>query len=684
MAASLAPDSAATTLDWALYYARRGWSVVPVRKGEKIPALPWAQFQNRRASEAEIRDWFADPAMSIGLVTGAISGFFVVDFDGEEGAATHARLAHVLGAAPTALTGGGGTHMLFRHPGRRVPTRKALAPGMDIRGDGGFIVAAPSLHASGRAYAWDVDAHPDDIAIHDAPTAFIDAICADAPPGAGSVAPVTRAPGPLGLDLGIITDGREQYMRNTVLAVARGLKDQLGRLPTETEVFEEGWPQYSARVDLSRPGRGEAEFRAKVRYTLARIERGQIPSFSAPAAGNTEPPQGNEAPGGGAGEATPPLWHDTCDPFTVAIPRRPWCAPGYLMRGSVSVLSGQGAGGKSSLVVALSIACARGAAMGAFAPVSPLVVVNYNTEDDQDEQRRRYSAALTAQHLTGDAIRNRVIRCGPHNVGTLFERDANTGRIIPTAAMATLEALCEQSGADVLICDPVAELHNADENDNTAMRAVVAAFRTLAQRLGIAVLLLHHDRKGNNAPGDMDRMRGASAIAGAVRVMLTLTTMSQEEAEKFGIPADQRRRHFRIDGAKSNYAPAQDAEWWRLDGVEIPNGETVAAALPWAPPSPFEGVSMAACVAILGTLRRGLDGHAYGAKGQAKGSALEMMQAAPFELEAGKAAAILAAWKREGTISEAQTDSPNSRHKRLGIVVDEGKFQEMRRQVGDE
>jgi hypothetical protein len=421
--------------------------------------------------------------------------------------------------------------------------------------------------------------------------------------------------------------------------------------------------------------------------SLCYLARAENPFFTPPswrsdASGPDAGPLG-ETPASGGDKPTA-LWVDEGDWELDAIPKRPWAVPNYLLRGSVSMLSGQGAGGKSSLVVAWTISAATGEAVGEFAPPAPMICVNYNVEDDQDEQRRRYSAALAQVEKSPRDIARRIIRCGPQSIGTLFERDHNTGRVTPTAAMSALEALCEQSGADILICDPLAELHNAEENDNTAMRAVIAAFRGLAQRLGIAVLILHHDRKGNNAPGDMDRMRGASSMGGAVRVAMTLTTMSNEEAEKFGVPTDQRRRHFRVDGAKANYSPAQEADWWRLAGVEIPNGEIIAAAAPWTPPSAFAGVSLAACVSILGALRRGLDGHAFGAKGQAKGSALEMMQAPPFGLDAGKAAAILAAWKREGTIREEQTDSPNSRHKRLGIVVDDAKFQEMRRQGGED
>ena len=352
----------------------------------------------------------------------------------------------------------------------------------------------------------------------------------------------------------------------------------------------------------------------------------------------------------------------------------------YFLRGSVSILSGQGAGGKSSLVVAWTISMATGAPMGGFKPPAPMICVNYNTEDDQDEQRRRYSAALANADKDPRDIARRVLRCGPQSIGTLFERDHNTGRVVATAAMRALEDLCEQAGADVLICDPLAELHNAEENDNTAMRAVIAAFRGMAQRLNIAILILHHDRKGNNAPGDMDRMRGASSMGGAVRVALTLTTMSQEEAEKFGIQPDQRRRHFRVDGAKSNYAPAQDAEWWRLSGVEIANGETVAAAAPWAPPGAFDGVSMSTCVAVLDAMHRGINGAPFGSQGKARGELFAMLAAEPFNLPKGQAGALIAAWLASGVLAErADCQSPNSNHRRAGFVVNTAKLSEMRR-----
>lgn len=378
----------------------------------------------------------------------------------------------------------------------------------------------------------------------------------------------------------------------------------------------------------------------------------------------------------------PALWIDAAEWTEEAIPARPWLAPGYLMRGAVSALSGQGSGGKSSLVVRWTIALAAGQAVGEFRPTKPSKVVNYNVEDDELEQRRRYSAALRASNQKPADVAGQVIRCGPESIGTLFERQPDTGRIVPTAAMEALEALCKESGADVLVCDPLAELHNAEENDNTAMRAVIAAFRGLAKRLNIAVLLLHHDRKGNNTPGDMDRLRGASAITGAVRVLLTLTSMSPEEAERFGIPPEERRRHFRIDGAKSNYAIAQEAEWWRLAGYPLANGEEVAACLPWSPPSIFDGLPMADCVAVLDALiARHPSGRPWGFDSRARDEWAGALLMAKGRTQK-QAAAILNQWREAGTIIVGDGESSRRGHFRDAVIeVERDTVSEMRRQI---
>jgi putative DNA primase/helicase len=115
-----------------------------------------------------IRKWWRWwPEANIGLVTGAVSGFIVVDVDPEKrGDASLADLQARHGPLPEtieSLTGGGGLHKLYGHPGVPVANSVAkIAPGIDIRGDNGYVIAPPSLHLSGRPYAWDVTRHPDD------------------------------------------------------------------------------------------------------------------------------------------------------------------------------------------------------------------------------------------------------------------------------------------------------------------------------------------------------------------------------------------------------------------------------------------------------------------------------------------------------------------------------------------
>ena len=698
----------------AALFLAQAYPVFPVDASKR--PLTARGFKDATRDPAEIRALFAR-AHGIGVPTGTWSGFVAIDIDVKEGRAGLEWLAaneHRLPRTRRHRTQSGGFHLLFLAPPGRTIRNSAskIAPGIDVRADGGYVVAPPT-----PGYSVADDAMPAPIpawllALLDppkpAPAPYQPPRLSGAATAYGSAALDRATSAIMGASDGAKHDtlNREAYSigglvtageipegeaRSALESALQGIRHRCDDFPAAQRTLASAFAAGMAQPRNVPPPR-------IVRRVIEEYE--PPPNWQEPPPMEEPPPHWDAEPDmeseyGQAAEAQPepsqgkaaPLWVDTTAPDAEAIPQRPWIVPSYLMRGSVSVLSGQGAGGKSSLVVGWTIALATGQAINGFAPYAPTRVVNYNTEDDQDEQRRRYSAALIAQKTTGAEIADRVIRCGPHNIGTLFERDPTTGRITPTAALQQLEDLCAETGAEVLICDPLAELHNAEENDNTAMRAVIAAFRSMAQRLGIAVLILHHDRKGNNAPGDMDRVRGASAIIGAVRVMMTLTTMSNEEADKFGIPPDQRRRHFRIDGAKSNYAPATEAEWWRLDGYQIPNGETVAAALPWAPPSPFDGLSMDDCINAIETIKQGYElkgeTYAWGSEKQA-GEYWAGKSLSKFKINDTQAAAVLSAWVKAGILSIEVLPSQRRGHDRNCYVVNEKAFAEMRRQKSGE
>jgi hypothetical protein len=126
---------------------------------DKRPLFPWEPFQHEAASEAIVRHWFERwPDANLGIVTGAVSGLVVLDVDPAHGGAESlaALEAEHDPLPPTieAVTGGGGWHLYFRHPGGELRNRAGLRPGLDLRGDGGYIVAPPSIHPNGQPYRW--------------------------------------------------------------------------------------------------------------------------------------------------------------------------------------------------------------------------------------------------------------------------------------------------------------------------------------------------------------------------------------------------------------------------------------------------------------------------------------------------------------------------------------------------
>lgn len=146
-------------LDAALAYRARGWSAIPATRRGKRAAVPWRAYQEHLPEESDLRDWFAEwPDANVAIVTGAVSGLVVLDIDPEHGGAESlAELTARHGALQDtveARTGSGGRHLYFGHPGGAVPNRTGLAPGIDLRGDGGMVIAPPSVHPSGGRYRW--------------------------------------------------------------------------------------------------------------------------------------------------------------------------------------------------------------------------------------------------------------------------------------------------------------------------------------------------------------------------------------------------------------------------------------------------------------------------------------------------------------------------------------------------
>jgi Bifunctional DNA primase/polymerase, N-terminal/Family of unknown function (DUF5906) len=153
-----------TLVEAALSYAHGGIPIFPCNPNNKSP-LTAHGFKNATTDLERIRSWWREhPQAMIGVPTGSASGVFVIDLDvdekkGIDGRKVYKDLCLKNGGLPNTIvqqTPRGGLHVLFRDEGFGVrnDTGKKLGPGVDIRGDGGYIVIAPSKMAGGKAYQW--------------------------------------------------------------------------------------------------------------------------------------------------------------------------------------------------------------------------------------------------------------------------------------------------------------------------------------------------------------------------------------------------------------------------------------------------------------------------------------------------------------------------------------------------
>lgn len=184
-------------LQAALEYARQGRLVFPTAPGLKVPAgCPAGRrdphpgecgFKHATGGESQIRAWWTAGRLGVAVRTGACSGLVVVDVDTYKPGA--ARLEQLeLPPTRTVTTPSGGTHLWFAHPGGEIRSVNGrLADGVDVKADGGYVVAPPTV-IGGRAYTF---ADPD-VPLEPLPTWVADRLRPPAPPPRPSAEALAR------------------------------------------------------------------------------------------------------------------------------------------------------------------------------------------------------------------------------------------------------------------------------------------------------------------------------------------------------------------------------------------------------------------------------------------------------------------------------------------------------------
>lgn len=596
-------------LEHALQYAERGWPVFPCSPANKQPLVAGG-FKSATDNADVIRRWWADnPDAMVGVPTGQASGVWVLDVDVKHGDG-HGELAALeaehgaLPATITVRTPSGGQHYLFQFVDG-VRNRGHVTANIDIRGEGGYVIAPGSVNADGQFYEW-ADTAPEPAK---APAWLLERVIKRgakvenyAPSG-----PNTRYVEAAVADelsrLVRTTRGRNNALNDAAFALGTFVgAGALSASEAEARLFAAAVTNGYVAKD------GEAAARATIASGLA---SGQADPRKIPEA---EQGYGNDAErrmmaerGAAlarsllAGKAPTQAEVDQAVADAVqatpyvrqnpkTIPRREWLYARHYVRKYVSLTVAAGGAGKSTLAIAEALTMIHGVPLlGDDVKQRDLRVWYFNGEDDRDELARRIEAFCLRFHIPEEATNGRLFIDSGREQELVVMREVRHDLQIVEPIVDAIKRQIIANRIDVLIVDPFVSSHSVNENDNNAIDRVAKLWRGIAEECNCAIELVHHAKKVGDKEVEAEDSRGASALLAAARSVRSVNKMTTKQAEAAGVTGDDRFAHIYVTVVKSNLGAMSGKQTWRkIESVNLDNGtgiarptDQVGVATPW-------------------------------------------------------------------------------------------------------
>jgi hypothetical protein len=369
--------------------------------------------------------------------------------------------------------------------------------------------------------------------------------------------------------------------------------------------------------------------------------------------------------------------HDAGDIDPAKIPPRGWLLGATFCRKFLSGLIAEGAAGKTSIRYVQYLALASGKQFtGEHIYVRSRVLI-VCLEDSLDEVKRRVAAAMLHHGIAPQDVKGWLFYCTPKGLKLLQTNPDGA----PAAGQlySDLRAIIQKFKIDLVGIDPFVKAHGVPENDNNLIDQVCLLLTDIADEFDCAADTASHARKGQAAPGDADRDRGASSKRDAGRLMRTVTGMTAEEAELFGVNSADRRALIRVDDAKVNITPKSvNAMWFKLIGVSLgnisqtyPQGDNVQTVERWHPPDAFDKLNATTIDAILNKIEAGPyeDGRYSPASNAQDRSVLPVVQAACPEFTDKQIWHVIKTWLKTGVLEKRDHEDPRDRHDHPSLFV---------------
>jgi hypothetical protein len=479
------------------HYSRELKRKVVCENPGKRPMEPWEPFQSRLPTATEVRKWWADyPLANIGMATGVRSGVVVLDCD--SGAARIMAMEKGgLDRTPAVWTGKiGGVHYWLEHPVEEVRNfvagRKRRFPGLDFRGDGGYVLLPPSVHASGNVYRW----NDHTLGMRPAPIpAWLWELLreGDTPDGDTEYSSTLDVDEMLrGFDAGHRDDGLFRFAcrlryDDTPLSYAEVLVSTAARNCR---------PPFDEDLAVEKVRRAYKEYEPGLPSPT--VEMTEDDWFSPSVAASPAEPAPEVSPDGFTKPISELLAMPDTDPD--------WMVDQLFTVASNGWVAAEPKVGKSWIVLELAYALATGMPfLGRFAVKQPRRILYVQEEDSLDRVKRRLKRLIKGDPTRlppPDAYFRYSIRQG-------FKLDNLTW-------LETLRLEIIKYDAEVIILDVFNRLHGSDENKQAEMTAILNNLTRMTNDYGCAFIIVHHNRKpqqGNEARGNQ-RIRGSGVLGG--------------------------------------------------------------------------------------------------------------------------------------------------------------------------
>lgn len=536
-----------------------GFSVFPVKARDKRPLGPWERYRKTRAADAERALWAQSPNLNAGIATGELSGIFVIDLDSEE--ATRAFYKRGFPRTPMVTTGKG-QHIYFRYPDFAVKNSAGkLGPGIDVRGEGGYVLAPGSVHPNGRTYEWYLT--PAKVPIAAAPEWLLDALVEPDPKVQPADLPARiedRNEDPL---VNCVTDNEIAKLRaapvgtrNNTLNVAamkfgqlvgsNTISEDFARAYLFKEAVKVGLPEHEARATITSGLRkGKAEPRT---LTGRKLSPQRAPVAEQNPNWLTEGVDADE------------LAATTFEPIR-------WVVPGIIVEGT-TLLGARPKRGKSWLM----LGCALGVASGGMALGERCEqgdVLGLFLEDNRRRLNGRLSQLLgeaeAPSRLKFFTLENNWPRLNEGGLERIekWVESVERPRLVVVDVLTKVRPLGDQN-------------RTLYENDYEALKGLTE----LAGRKRIAIVAVHHCRKTPADEDPFDELSGTTGLTGAANTTLVLKRGEGRADILYGrghdVPEFEKALSF--DPTRGLWSVLGDADEYRGNEVETKIRSALSAA----------------------------------------------------------------------------------------------------------